>query len=156
DARQAGQITEARKLALSCAQSACPSLIQADCSRIAEDLERMQPTLSFAARDSAERDLPDTTVYVDGALVTSKLADGKTYEVDPGPHKCLFIHADREIVSNVVVSQGEKARPIVVTFANLAEPSKRALHQEVAAGSRPVAPIVVATFGGAAIVAGAV
>ena len=52
DAKEAGKLSLARKLFLTCAQSSCPSLVQGDCARFADDLSRLQPTVSFAARDS--------------------------------------------------------------------------------------------------------
>src|SRR5690606_26319916 len=72
DAKQQGKVTLARKLFMTCAQASCPSLVQSDCARFADELERVQPSLSFAARDGRGNDLPDTTVYVDGGLVLTR------------------------------------------------------------------------------------
>src|ERR1700688_4967853 len=71
DAKEQNKLSLARKLFLSCAQPACPSLVQGDCARFADDLSRVQPSVSFVARDSAGADLPDTTVYVDDMLVAT-------------------------------------------------------------------------------------
>src|SRR5438270_9544454 len=73
DARDAGKLSLARKLFLTCAQSTCPELIQGDCAKFTDDLEREQPTVSFVARDGQNADLPDTAVYVDGVLVATRL-----------------------------------------------------------------------------------
>jgi hypothetical protein len=156
DARESGQLSKARKLLLSCAQSTCPTLIQADCSRFVEELDRLQPTVSFAARDAAQADLPDTSVYVDGVLVATRLADGKSYELDPGPHKCVFVHGEKELASNIVVNQGEKGRAIVVTFPGEGSKAKHSSAADPPAPSKPAAPIVIAVLGGAGIIGGAV
>jgi hypothetical protein len=49
DAKEAGKLSLARKLFLSCAQSSCPSLVQGDCARFADDLGRLQPTVKSRA-----------------------------------------------------------------------------------------------------------
>src|SRR5258707_12676559 len=77
DAKEQGKISLARKLFLSCAQAQCPSLVQGDCARFADELARTQPTLSFVARDASGADLPDTTIYIDGVLTVTRLDDGK-------------------------------------------------------------------------------
>ena len=64
DAREQGRVSLARKLFMTCAQSGCPSLVQNDCARFADELERVQPSLTFSARDADGHDLPDTAVYV--------------------------------------------------------------------------------------------
>ncbi|HSN29457.1 MAG TPA: hypothetical protein VLT45_24370 [Kofleriaceae bacterium] len=115
DARDAGKISLARKLFLTCAQSGCPSLVQGDCARFADDLGRLQPTISFAARDTAGADLPDTTVYVDGVLLLTRI-DGEPHDVDPGNHIVKFTNAGRDQVVTVVVGSGEKGRTVVGTF----------------------------------------
>ncbi len=116
DAREQGRVTLARKLFLSCAQSSCPALVQGDCARFADELERYQPWLSFAARDTQGHDLPDTAVYLDEALLITRLDEGRPHEVDPGRHVVRFSHAGRDQVVTVIVGSGEKGRTIVGTF----------------------------------------
>src|SRR5262245_47824425 len=72
DARQQGKMSLARRLFMTCAQSACPALVQDDCARYADELDRLQPVLSFAARDAAGNDLPDTAVYIDEELLMTR------------------------------------------------------------------------------------
>jgi len=116
DAREQGKISLARKLFLSCAQSTCPALVQGDCARFADDLTRMQPSLSFVARDGNGADLPDTTIYIDGQLIATRLDDGKAHDVDPGAHTIKFIHDGKDMVQTIVVGAGEKSRTVSVTF----------------------------------------
>jgi hypothetical protein len=166
DARESGQLVHASKLFLTCAQSSCPELVQRDCARFADELERQTPSVTFAARDGAQNDLPDTRVLVDGALVASRLGDGKAHEIDPGRHEVRFFHAGREVVLDVVVTQGEKGRALVGTFpspsAGGAEPSPLAPSSSSSARAdapemkRPSGPLVVVGLGAAAAVAGGV
>ncbi len=123
DAREQGKLSLARKLFMTCAQPACPALVQNDCARYADDIERYQPFLTFAARDSQGNDLPDTTVYLDGVLVVTRLDDGKPHEVDPGRHVVRFEYGGRQETVTVVVGSGEKVRAVVGTFATEASSS---------------------------------
>jgi hypothetical protein len=116
DARESGQFSQAGKLFLTCAQSTCPALVQSDCARFADEIARLQPSVTFAARDSAQNDLPDTSVFIDGTQVATRLGDGKAHELDPGRHDVRFVHAGKEVTLNVVVNQGEKGRGLVGIF----------------------------------------
>jgi hypothetical protein len=116
DAREQGKLSLARTLFVSCAQAGCPALVQSDCARLADELQRFQPWLSFAARDSQGNDLPDAIVYVDDVLVATRLADGRPYDVDPGKHVVRFLHGGRERVVTIVVGSGEKGRTVLGTF----------------------------------------
>jgi hypothetical protein len=118
DAKESGKLSLARKLFMTCAQSACPSLVQGDCARFADDLSRLQPSLSFVARDASGADLPDTTVYVDEVLVVTRLDDGKPHDIDPGKHVIRFVSDGHEQSVTVVVGAGEKGRTISVTFGS--------------------------------------
>lgn len=123
DARDAGKISMARKLFLTCAQSACPAVVQNDCARFADELSRQQPTISFVARDEDGNDLPDTAVYVDDALVVTQLDDGLPHDVDPGKHVVRFENAGREKSVTVILANGEQGRTVVATFPGRARPS---------------------------------
>lgn len=175
DAREAGHFAQASKLFFTCAQPSCPALVQNDCARLADETERQSSSVTFAARDSAQRDLPDTWVYVDGKLVTSQLGDGKAHEIDPGRHEVRFVHAGKETVLNVVVNQGEKARPLIGTFPEdtgsepasampatppptmpVGRPGTSMPSRDSAELKRPAWPLVVVGIGGAVVVAGGV
>lgn len=117
DAREQGKLSMARMLFITCAQSQCPALVQDDCARFADELDRLQPWLSFAARDGRGNDLPDTAVYVDDQLLLTRLDDGKAHAVDPGKHVVRFSHAGRDEAVTVVVGTGEKGRTVSATFA---------------------------------------
>lgn len=163
DLRERGQLARARQTFLSCAQSACPTVVQQDCSRFSEELAQLVPTVTFGARDANAADLPTTTVYVDDALVATRLDDGRTYELDPGKHVVRYVHDGKETSLKVVLNQGERGRLLVATFLDRSALPKReaapADAAEVAASNearRPLLPLVVAGVGAAAAVTGAV
>ena len=116
DAKEQGKLTLARKLFLSCAQSSCPTAVQSDCARFADDLSSLQPTVNFVARDGNGNDLPNTSIYVDGQLVATVI-DGKPVEIDPGSHSVKFTNAGRDEMVTVVIGQGEKGRVVQARFA---------------------------------------
>jgi hypothetical protein len=158
DLREAGRLTSARQAFLACAQSTCPAVVQSDCARFSEEIDRLVPSVSFAARDPGGVDLPDTTVYVDDQMVTMHLDDGKSYELDPGKHAVRFVHEGRETAVTVVVNQGEKGRSVVATFADAAAAEREipAFPPSTLSPKRPAAPLFVAGLGAVATIAGVV
>ena len=144
DARDAGKLSLARKLFLTCAQIACPTLVQSDCARFADDLNGQQPTISFIARDAGGTDLPDTTVYLDDELVVTKLDDGRPHDADPGKHTVRFTNGDREVVVTVVLNSGEKGRTVVAHFPGGAPaPASPGGAPVATLGVAPPAPAIV-------------
>ena len=128
DAREQNKLSLARKLFLSCAQPACPQIVQGDCARFADELDQLQPSVTLVARDGAGNDLPDTTVYVDGVLVVTHL-DGAMHDIDPGSHVLRFQHDGHEQTMTIVIGGGEKGRPVVATFG-AAERAREPRHDE--------------------------
>lgn len=162
DTREKGQLADAKRLFLLCAQSSCPALIQSDCAKFGDELSRTVPSVSFVARDSKGADLLDTQVYVDGVLAQARLDEGKSHDLDPGKHTIRFVHAGKDVTQAVVISAGEKGRTIVAVFgdngpaptagattapANTTEPAKP---------SRSAVPLVIAGLGGVAMIVGGV
>jgi hypothetical protein len=159
DAKEQGKISLARKLFLTCAQTSCPGLVQGDCARFADELSRMQPTVSFVARDSSGADLPDTTVYVDDVLIVTRLDDGKPHEVDPGKHVVKFSNAGRDKVLTVVIGAGEQGRTVAAQFDSPQAPAPArpvlTLQQDpVAAAPRPHAPRTTHPLGSKVLIYG--
>ena len=164
DLREKGQLTRARQAFMSCAQSTCPSLIQGDCARFGDELDRIVPSVSFGARDIHATDLPVTSVYVDDVLVATRLDDGKSYDFDPGKHSVRFVHDGKETTLKVVLNQGERGRVLVATFV---DPKPVGSSSSVTGASyvdRPAVlqppkrsglPLVVAGIGAAALAGGA-
>jgi hypothetical protein len=150
DMREKGRLSDAKRYAIVCAQSACPALVQADCARFTDELTRTVPSLVFAARDGRGVDLTDTQVYLDGVLVESRI-EGTPQDVDPGKHTVRFVHAGKEVTQAVVVSPGERDRPIVATFgepqATAGAGGGPAPDAESSKPSRPIFPLIIAGVG---------
>ena len=117
DAKEQNKLSLARKLFLSCAQASCPAVVQNDCARFADDLSRLQPSITFVARDGNGDDLPDTTVYIDGELIVTHL-DGEPHDIDPGSHVIKFENGGKEKIVTIVIGGGEKGRTISATFGS--------------------------------------
>lgn len=138
DAREQGKISLARKLFLTCAQNGCPAAVQGDCARFADDLTSLQPTVVFVARDGNGNDLPETTVYVDGALIVTTL-DGKPHDIDPGNHVVKFSNGGKDEVVTVVIGSGEKGRTVSARFGS-ATPIAPAVTTTTTADTKPARP----------------
>ena len=153
DAQAEGKLSAAHELFLDCAQAGCPSVVQSECAKQTEIVEQAQPTVNFVARDSRGTDLADTIVYVDGKLLAKRM-EGQNYALDPGQHAARFVHQGREVSVEVVLTQGEKGRAVVVTFPAPEEKHRPAVTSAVA--GRPTGPLWVAGAGALLVVAGTV
>lgn len=153
DARDQGKLTLARKLFLTCAQSSCPQLVVNDCARWTDEVARLQPTVTFAARDSGGTDLPDTALYIDGVFVASRLDDGRPRDVDPGKHMVRFSHRGRDQTLTVVVGAGERGRSVVAIFPKLGGPQTSA-HAGPEAVSQSSSPRMARPTGAVALLIG--
>jgi len=164
DAREQGKISLARKLFLTCAQNGCPAAVQADCARFADDLTNLQPTVVFVARDGNGNDLPETTVYVDGALIATTI-DGRPHDIDPGNHIVKFSSGGKDEVVTVVIGSGEKGRTVQARFGSPpAAPSataavspvmqKQPARPPAARTIHPKGSMAIALGGGAVAIAG--
>jgi len=163
DLRERGQLAQSRRTFLTCAQSSCPSVVQQDCARFSEELAQLVPSVTFGARDANAADLPATTVYVDDAIVATRLDDGKSYELDPGKHVVRYVHDGKETTLRVVLNQGERGRLLVATFLDKSPPPRRAERETpevteppVPESKRSVVPLVFAGLGAAAAITGGV
>jgi hypothetical protein len=116
---QGGQssLLEARERLRTCMRAGCKDWMIADCSKWLGEVEQRIPTVVFAARNTAGRDLTDVTVTSEtGGPIVSKL-DGRTVEMDPGERTFVFVEPGggrRE--RRVLVREGEKAQNVVATF----------------------------------------
>jgi hypothetical protein len=156
--RDQNQVSRARATFLTCANPACPQLVQADCARFADELQGLVSSLTFSSRNDQGDDLPDTQVFVDDTQVAARLEAGTPIEVDPGPHTVRFVHDGKIVVHPIVVGAGEKARHVAATFGEqkssvTSTPVSEKLKEEE---FRPVLPLVVAGVGAAAAVTGLV
>jgi hypothetical protein len=108
--RRSGKLADARQKLSTCADPACPAIVQGDCTRRLDDLEKAQPTIVFSAKGPGGADLTAVKVTVDGKPLVDKL-DGNVVSVDPGQHSFVFTTAGRPPVTrSLLIVEGEKGR----------------------------------------------
>jgi hypothetical protein len=109
------RLLAARERLLQCSRPECPAAVRTDCAQWMTEVAAAMPTVVFAVRDAAGRDLLRARVSVDGVLVPHGL-DGKPVEVDPGVHAFRFESDGAASEQTVLVREGEKNRAITTTL----------------------------------------
>ncbi len=128
-----------------CMAKSCPPQISADCDRLLREVDSAMPTMVFAARDPAGRDIAGVSVTMDGKPFIAML-EGKAVSVDPGQHRFLFSapgYAPLETSMVVLESQKDRLALVVLTATTPAVPA-------ASSASTPTAPSGPGVPGGAA------
>jgi hypothetical protein len=113
---KAHKLVEASEHLRICAAVTCPVVVQADCARWLDDVEKALPSVVLAARNASGADLIDVKVSADGQRLVGKL-DGQAVSINAGVHLFHFEGADgTSLDEQVLVKEGEKNREIVVTL----------------------------------------
>jgi len=114
--RREGKLSAARAELNRCAERACPSMVRDDCARRLDELDHIQPTVVFSAKDGDGADLSAVTVSVDGQRVADRL-DGSALAVDPGEHAFTFeTRGQAPVTRQLVIREGEKGRTEAITI----------------------------------------
>jgi hypothetical protein len=122
--RSQSKLSAARDQLRACAAASCPGLVREDCTRRLDELEKVQPTIVFSAKDSAGNDVAGVTVAVDATPAGT--LDGSELAVDPGEHVFTFVAPGQPAVSRaLVLSIGEKDRREQVIVAGAVAPIAR-------------------------------
>jgi hypothetical protein len=120
--RDSGSYLRAREQFIACAAAECPGEIRKGCVGWLAELEKITPTVVFAAR-SRGNEVSDVRVSVDGASLGERI-DGKPVPLDPGEHRFRFERADEPpIEMTAVIVAGEKDRLIGARFGPEPTPS---------------------------------
>ncbi len=108
--RREGKLSAAGGEFRTCTAPACPALLRDDCARRLDEIERVQPTIVFDAKDASGRDVSAVKVTVDGAPLADRLT-GAPLPVDPGEHVFSFEVAGQAPVSQTfVIKESERDR----------------------------------------------
>jgi hypothetical protein len=110
-------LLKAREQLRTCLRSSCKDWIVADCSRWLTEVENRIPTVVFAARDTAGRDVTDARVTTKAGEAIVATLDGRSIETNPGAYNYVFVQPDgtrRE--ARVIVREGEKAQVVRAIF----------------------------------------
>ena len=105
----------AKERLLVCTAASCPGEIRDECGRRMGELTAAMPSVVFDVKDAQGGDLTAVRVSVDGALLVDHLGAGAV-EVDPGEHTFRFEASGQTIEKKALVREGEKSRPIQVSF----------------------------------------
>jgi hypothetical protein len=116
------RLLAARERLLQCSRPECPAAVRSDCAQWMTEVAAAMPTVVFAMRDAAGRDLLRAQVSVDGVFVPHGL-DGKPVEVDPGVHTFRFESDGAAFEQTVLVREGEKNRAITSTLDTAVAPA---------------------------------
>jgi hypothetical protein len=113
------------------------------------------PSIVIGARDVTGHDLVQVKVTIDNVVAAERL-EGKAIDVDPGVHAVRYeAPGFPAIEDQIVVREGEKNRPITVTFGGggggkQPDPKDRDRSSpapEIASGGAPVGAYVVGGLG---------
>ncbi|MFT3693908.1 MAG: hypothetical protein QM831_12255 [Kofleriaceae bacterium] len=91
----------------------------------------------------------NTTVYVDDALVSTRLDDGKAHDVDPGKHVVKFSNGGRDETVTIVIGAGEQGRTVSAVFGATHPAPSTTPHREVV--SKPTGPVTTHPTGARAL-----
>ncbi len=110
DLRRATKFSAAREQLRLCTAPSCPAIVRNDCTKRLDELESMQPSVIFYAKDGAGKDVSVVNVTIDGRLLATKL-DGTLLQVDPGEHTFVFTVAGQEpVTQTLIVREGDADR----------------------------------------------
>lgn len=147
--RRDSQLIAARQAAVRCA-SGCPSSLAKDCAQWIGEIESSIPRVVLEARDANGTSLVDVSVSIDGKPMASQL-QGRTVEVDPGPHVFVFTTKGADDVRlQTVVVESEKNHRISAQFPDYFLARRSAPIPKIAwvfAGTGGVALGAAAVFG---------
>jgi hypothetical protein len=138
--RRESKLSAARDQLTICVNAHCPGMVRDDCARRLDDLDRLQPTIVFDAKDASGGDVIAVKVTVDGRPLTDKL-DGSPLSLDPGPHTFSFaVTGQPPVTRRFVLKEGEKGRIEHVVVAALPSASTSASSQQSANSSAAETP----------------
>jgi hypothetical protein len=115
--RRDHKLIQARDVFRACAQTTCKDFIVRDCSAWLDMVQASLPAVIPLAVDDDGNALSQATVSMDGMALLSPL-DGRSIEVDPGPHTFTFEVPDgRKADKMVIVPESDKWVRVTVTLA---------------------------------------
>ncbi|MGD0675130.1 MAG: hypothetical protein ABSC94_06900 [Polyangiaceae bacterium] len=133
--RNAHKLLEAREVLRVCARSSCKDFIVQDCSAWLDSVEANLPAVVPLAMEADGKVAPDVAIDLDGVSLAGPF-DGRSFDVDPGPHTFVFRAGDgRTVARALVIREGDKSVHIVATFAQTAAEKDQAT-------ARPTLPAV--------------
>ncbi len=136
-----GKLTAASAAFQSCATAACPAVVQNDCVKRLDEVDRVRPAIIFEAKDASGNDISSVAVTMDGAPFASRL-DGTPLFVDPGEHVFTFETAGSVPVTKtfVLAERDQSRRERVVMGLPIATPAQTTSTASPLQTNEPVTP----------------
>jgi hypothetical protein len=88
--------------------------VKTSCQQRLLDVDRAVPSIAFAVKDAAGNDVPSVKITMDGQLLADSA--GAAITLDPGEHTFTFEASGQVVKRTLVIVEGVKARPEVVSF----------------------------------------
>jgi hypothetical protein len=113
---KAGKLLASRDDFVICAGTACPAVYRPECAKWLDEVGKQIPSVVCEVVDASGASLTDAKLFVDGALVKTRL-DGKSIELEAGEHVFRFEIAGKPpLEKKMLIVEGEKSRKIAVTL----------------------------------------
>jgi hypothetical protein len=109
------KLKASRAQLLVCSSASCPGEIRQECAKKIEEVNAAIPSIVFAVKNQAGKDVIAVKVTVDGQVVAERL-DGSAIQIDPGAHE-VTVEAEGQppVTESLVVHEGEKDRRESIT-----------------------------------------
>lgn len=119
--RKGGQLLDAEGAFRECSALDCPATVRRDCSRWIEELEESIPSYVVRLVDEDKKEVTGGRVTVDGHAINA--SGGRALQVDPGPHKFVWVRKDApNVEQELVVREGERNRVILLAAGTKSPP----------------------------------
>lgn len=113
--RLSGELVGAKVSLQTCANKACPDVVQRDCFGWLEDIDGEVPTVVFEAADENGA-FKNVVVRLEGKVIAKEM-NGLAIALDPGSHDFVFESEDGRIRRlNVFLRQGDSNRVVSADF----------------------------------------
>jgi hypothetical protein len=157
-AKKDNRLQSAREQAVSCGRDACPAFVRDECVKMVSEIDAVQPSVIFDARDDKGNDVIDVHVDVDGVALTDRLG-ATAVPLDPGEHTLRFTRAGQApIEQRLLIRTNEKNRVVHVAIPSSAapvvvQPPTTARNHYIGG---PIWPAILATVVGVGLVGGSI
>jgi hypothetical protein len=151
--RKLGKLVSARDEAQICSASACPPVVQKQCTQWLEEIEPVVPTAIVVAQGRGGAAPDGLQVEIDGAPVKDPNS-GRAMPIDPGTHRArATAPGHNEAQTTFVVAEGDKRVKIALTLEPVG--AKMDTRPEGPPGAEPSRPVPALTWilGGVGIAA---
>ncbi len=159
-AKKENRLQSAREQAVACGRDACPAFVRDECVKLVSEIDAVQPSVVFDARDDKGADVVDVHVDVDGVALTDRLG-ATAVPLDPGEHTLRFTRRGQPPTEQrVLIRMNEKNRIIHVAVPSGSTPvvvtPVTPTHEASKYVAGPIWPAIVVTIVGVGLIGGSI